>query len=336
MNYPISTNTKNNQKRYITLYWRQFRINWKSFLYDIWIRITIKIRSINKQGAAIILSLTAAFLFLINSSTRLDLQGLYYDELHQATASFAYIGRIPNQIPYARLIIDGIPVMNMTYSAAIKSAIYGLYLRVSGAKFSVTSWRLVGILCVSVALLLFGLIVRKTLTFVGLFSFYFFMITDLTVLLTTRHDWGPVALALSIRLLLIATWIRGELSNDTPAKNSFWLGFMFGISVFEKLSSIILIFPIFFMVMLSSKRRNRGHILASIIGVVIGAIPLIFVNIYSFYHDGVFISLEQVMGRTYSISSLLVLVTNYLSLGAGETLEILFSGRANIFLAYLN
>jgi hypothetical protein len=39
---------------------------------------------------AAVLSLAAAALFVALAALRLDRQGPYYDELHQATAAFAY------------------------------------------------------------------------------------------------------------------------------------------------------------------------------------------------------------------------------------------------------
>ena len=68
----------------------------------------------------------AVLLFASAASIRLTSQGLQYDELHQAPGAFAYIGKTPN--PLVSLAIGGIPVMNMNYSAAIKTGLYGLYI----------------------------------------------------------------------------------------------------------------------------------------------------------------------------------------------------------------
>ena len=65
-----------------------------------------------------VLSLLPAVIFLWLSTVRLDAQGLYYDELHQAAGAFAYLGSPPEY--FALFTIHGIPLLNMPYSGAIK------------------------------------------------------------------------------------------------------------------------------------------------------------------------------------------------------------------------
>ena len=68
----------------------------------------------------------AAMLFFVAfTGLRVTAQGLYADELVQATGSFAYVGAQP--IVGAVLTIRGIPVLNLEYLGAIKTAVYGLY-----------------------------------------------------------------------------------------------------------------------------------------------------------------------------------------------------------------
>jgi hypothetical protein len=157
-----------------------------------WVEQTLRLHSFavdQQQGASVkawCIGVVAALAFLALSTVRLDWQGMYYDEVHQAPASFFYIGEHPALFVYPVL---GIPVLNMGYSGAIKSAVYGAYLRLSGAHFTVFSWRLLGILFVSVGLLLFyrfaavRLPVASSLVFLALF------LTDTSAILMTRHDW---------------------------------------------------------------------------------------------------------------------------------------------------
>src|SRR5438046_934415 len=95
------------------------------------------------HGHAILVTVAATIVFVVMATYRIDRPGLYYDELHQATGAFAYIGR-PTSMFFVEPIA-GIPLMNMSYSGAIKTAIYGIYLRGSGLPFSILSWRLLGI-----------------------------------------------------------------------------------------------------------------------------------------------------------------------------------------------
>src|SRR5262249_19330240 len=159
--------------------------------------------------------------FICLSTVRIDAQGLYYDELHQATSAFAYLGSpdrffasvtvgdlIPPLLTLSRL--GSIPLFNMSYSGAIKSTVYGLYLRFVTPQFGVISWRLTGILTVALGLMAFVLLARRSVSTAALTVIVALLITDITVIFCTRHDWGPVALALMLRLILIGVWLRGE------------------------------------------------------------------------------------------------------------------------------
>ena len=277
--------------------------------------------------------LLAALFYFVFSSLRLDAQGLYYDELHQAVGAFAYIGRPNMNNAFISLTWQGFPLLNMTYSGAIKTAIYGLYLRLTSSSFGVSNWRLTGILFVTGAILFFGLHLRKSLPRKALLVFFFFLITDLNFILTTRFDWGPAALAAALRLVLIAIWLRGEFSAELKPANSFWLGVLAGLSIFEKLSSVVLLIALFFMIFGSSRRRTPAHILAVMGGGLLGCIPLILVNIYSYASQGSLISLHfYSTQRSFEIFEYL---NNFLSLGAGQWAQSFVLGGASAFPATL-
>ena len=256
-------------------------------------------------------------LFFLISTPQLEKQGLYYDELHQATASFAYVGQPPFQ--FAQLVSGGLPILNMNYSGALKTALYGLGMRVLDHPFSVRSWRLVGILVVGCGIFLFGLMVKDRLSWRALLLFYFLTLTDSTVVLATRHDWGPVALALFFRLLLTAVWLRGELSDSISPRNSLFLGALAGISIFEKLSNALLLLPLVMMFCFSPRRRTVPHVAAAAIGGLIGGSPLIYANVYSLITYGKLASLQfNLMEPAYSLTNFLSFISSYFSLGAGE------------------
>ena len=175
----------------------------------------------NRWWSAVLLSLAAPIVFTWLSSVRLDAQGLYHDELHQATSAFAYLGSsdrflaavtVGDLIPTLPILsrFKSLPLFNMYYSGAIKSAVYGLYLRFVTPQFSVISWRLTGILMVALGLMAFVLLAHRSVSTGVLAVIVGLLLTDVTVILCTRHDWGPVALALMLRLLLIGVWLRGE------------------------------------------------------------------------------------------------------------------------------
>ena len=240
---------------------------------------------------AILAGILAALLLCLVSSIRLTAQGLEYDELHQAPAAFAYVGR--ETWMFTRLRIAGVPILNMSYSGALKSALYGLYMRVTGAGFGVISWRLTGILTASAGLLCFCLIARRAWTRFGLALFLVMVVSDSALLLLTRFDWGAVALALLLRLLILAVWLRGAAVGRVGLPSMFVVGGLLGIAIFEKLVAVVLIIPIMLLVGLGWERLSIRHAAAAIAGGVVGGLPLLIANAYSYTWSGILISLAD-------------------------------------------
>lgn len=276
--------------------------------------------------SGLFIGLIASALFIIISSFHLTGPGLYYDELHQAAGSFVYQGNYEYEhMPKYMFVtaeIMGIPVLNMTYSGALKTCIYGLYLRYFNSNFSVLSWRLLGIIFVIAGIFFSSIIIARILPPVWLFLFLFLFLTDITVVMATRHDWGPVALGLLIRLVFIATWIYGETKEFTSLGNSFFLGSLIGIAAYEKLSSIVLIIPLILIFIFSLKRRSFRHYLACSIGCLIGGLPLIIGNLITYFKNGYFISIAGA-ARSYQAAfpDFLTYITTYISLGAGTLVK---------------
>src|SRR5512138_1714960 len=112
------------------------------------------------RGAALAIGGAASGLFAAAASIRLGAQGLQYDELHQAVGSFAWCGR---SVPFfVSAQAFGLPVLNMSYSGAIKTALYGLYLEVFGMSFTPLSWRALGIGFVALGFLGLPLLARRS------------------------------------------------------------------------------------------------------------------------------------------------------------------------------
>lgn len=274
-------------------------------------------------------AMAAAVAFVALAAPRLTAQGPYQDELHQAAPAFCYLGSPPEQ--GINLEIGGIPVLNTSYSGAVKTAMYGLYLRFVEPRFSLFSWRLLGILLVAGALGIFVWMVRRALSppAVGLFLFLF--LTDATVLLAVRHDWGPVALALALRLVFIALWLSGEADDGMISrKNSFALGCVTGIAVFEKLSSIVLLWPLALIFTFGPHRRRWRHWLAATAGLATGLLPLLLINSYSWVEKGRLSSLESMAATSppEDWNSLLQYARIYLEMGSGRHVRTFILGRS--------
>jgi hypothetical protein len=284
----------------------------------------------NRVYLGAILGLVAAVAFLALSTCNLTGQGLNYDEVHQATAAFAYLPS-PPPVAFAAYELAGVPVLNMSYSGAIKTGIFGLYLRLFDQDFSVINWRLTGLLFVSTALVLFGMIIPNNLSPVATATLLLLCLTDATLILASRHDWGPVALSFSLRLVFIAVWIRSELQRALALKGFFTLGLLVGVSVFEKLSSVVLLIPLI-MILIPKYRVGKTYVVVAI-GLISGAMPLILVNIDSFFRFGTIVSLsEPSVSRSLDVQEFWSHIVSYGSLGNGEVAKAFILGTEPSFL----
>jgi hypothetical protein len=219
----------------------------------------------------------AAVLFVLLCVTGIEGQGLYYDEVHQAPASFLLLGKA--RYTFTPLAWGKIPLLTMPYSGAVKSILYGAWMRLSGMGFTVVSWRLFGIFLVGIGLFLFCLFTARALRPAGLGIFLFFFLSDVSVLMMSRHDWGPTALALMLRLVWLGIWVR-EGFEEVPG-TAVWglLGFIPAFSVYEKLNNVVLLGPLALAVLLSGKKFFVRRVVSASVGFLVGLIPLAVVNL---------------------------------------------------------
>jgi hypothetical protein len=274
------------------------------------------------------LGLVAAAVFGIAAAPNLTGQGLYYDELHQATGSFAYLDLAPEMFSIGSVF--GLPVLNTSYSGAMKTGIFGVWLRLSGKPFTVRGWRLLGILLAAAGLGVFVWLARPRIGNLPCFLFVFLVSTDATVLLACRHDWGPVALALALRLLFLGVWLYGSDTDGrhpSSVRNSTVLGLIVGFALFEKLSSIVLLVPLILIVSSRHQPTRKHHFLTSGAGLFVGALPLVLANIGSLAQRGTLISLSQIGATADRSAPLGELFFHYLDLARGIDIQNFILGR---------
>jgi len=268
-------------------------------------------------GSSVLLGLGWALVYLVLATPRLEVAGLYYDEVHQAPAAFA-LTQAPHSVAAYR--VAGVPVLNMPYSGAIKSSLYGLGLRLFDQPFTATSWRWLG--CAITACGIFAVCAAfgAALSRPAAMVLGFLLATDGTVLLATRHDWGPVALALMLRLALLAVWVRDWQRERPRTGASFALGALVGFAVFEKLSSVVLLVPLAAALVCDPRRRTRRHAWAAVAGGAVGSLPLLGVNQHSWLTQGQLVSLTGGVLQPPSWPALSEFLPAYEALGAGGTL----------------
>jgi hypothetical protein len=243
------------------------------------------------RPAACLLGVAAACLFIASSAWRLTAQGAYYDELHQAAPAFAYVGRPPEM--FARVVVGGVPVLNMSYSGAIKTALYGAVLAATGRPFSLADWRIVGIALVAAGLLAFTVLARRGLSTGALVACLLLVSTDVTLILASRHDWGPSALGMLLRLTFLGLWVAGSGRLAPSPASTAILGLVVGLAVFEKLSSVLLVLPLALACLADPRRRARAHWLAGAAGLLAGALPLVAANALTLVEQGAAVSLSE-------------------------------------------
>jgi hypothetical protein len=279
----------------------------------------------SRRIESVLAGLAAAAAYVALVARALDRPGLEYDELHQAVGAFAYVGARREYLSPVTAFSLGprdLPIFNLPYTTGIKTLLYGLYLRWAHASFSVVSWRLVGIGMVAIGLFAACALARRAWLVRGLALFLALFLLDPTVLLATRHDWGPVAFALLLRLVFIATWLRG-LVTPPRARSSGVLGACVGLAVLEKLSSLVLLAPLA-VALAGRARRSLGHWAAAAAGLAVGLVPLIALNVFSWKWSGRAISLHPEFSARQSID---FHFAQYLGLGGGQWVNAFILGR---------
>ncbi len=276
----------------------------------------------NRLPSLAIGALASAALIAL-TATHLDSQGISYDELHQAPAAFSYVGGHP---PMFTRAYRGIPILNMTYSGAIKSTVYGACLRYVSPQFSIVAWRSIGIAFVAAALFLFFAIAGPSLSLQSACVFLCLFLSDTSVLVMTRHDAGPTAIAQALRLVLLALWISMVLGENSNVKLTL-AGFVTGISIWEKLSSVVLLAPFGILLFTISRRRRRAWVPA-MFGLVAGILPLLATNVGSYAAGKGLVSLRDA-SPDHALINLRALgekAFHFLSLGQGRIARIRVTG----------
>ena len=257
-----------------------------------------------RRNPALLLSLLAAVLFVGIGSIHLGAPGAYYDELHQAPASFVWLGRDAGL--FARGEVAGVPLFNMTYSGAIKSHLYGAWMWSSGQPFTLESWRWLGLLLGALGIVAFGSLAASCLPWRRVGVVLALVATDVTLVVGCRHDWGPIALAFLLRMTLLGLCLRAPGSR--PRLGGAIFGFLLGFLVYEKLSSLVVVMPLLVLWFAQPARRNLRNGLPVLFGALAGALPVVLWNLQWLFGAGKVASLGQTGNpATHGLGNLLTM-----------------------------
>ena len=145
------------------------------------------------------LALAAAFIFISLAAYRIQLPGLYYDELAFVNAAQ---GGADNTFIHMRL--GWVPFLVFPYMGALKAWIYAPVFRLFGV--SALTIRLPAILIAAVTLLIFFQTLRAKLGAVWATIVVWIMAVDPVNLFPSRLDWGPTVLTHFFQAAILALW----------------------------------------------------------------------------------------------------------------------------------
>jgi len=171
------------------------------------------------------LAVAAACVFIFLASYRIELPGLYYDEVAFVNAAQ---GAPDNTFIYKRL--GPVPVLINPYLGALKAWLYAPIFRLFGV--SPVTVRLPTILLAAVTLLILYGAMRDTLGSAWAAIVVWIMAVDPANLFPSRLDWGPTVLMHFFQALILALWFSYR------KKPQLWKLFMivwcFGVGFFDK------------------------------------------------------------------------------------------------------
>ena len=145
------------------------------------------------------LAIAAACIFIFLAAYRIELPGLYMDELDFANAAQ---GAPDNTMIYSRL--GSVPLLIMPYLGALKAWIYAPVFRVFGV--SPLTIRLPAILLATVTLLIFYQLLKTKLGASWAAITLCIMAVDPANLFPSRLDWGPTVLMHFFQAAIFALW----------------------------------------------------------------------------------------------------------------------------------
>jgi hypothetical protein len=209
----------------------------------------------------------------------LDQPGIYYDEVFQVDAAVDFLAANPHPQPtpgMQNVWIFGrpFPVMTLSYLGALKSQALIPVFALFGA--SIETLRSTTLVWAFIGLLLMMFWARKIFGLQVAMLAGAFLALDPSFLFASRHDWGPVALALLLRCaglyLITSGWLRGSTWRFLAA------GLCFGLGVYNKIDFAIFVAAAGLALVLANPRgvidliRNRrASAIALALGFAIGA-----------------------------------------------------------------
>jgi hypothetical protein len=176
-----------------------------------------------------VLAISAACVFVLVASHRIELPGLYMDELDFVNAAQ---GAHDNTMIHMRL--GSVPLFIMPYLGALKAWIYTPVFALFGV--SPLTIRLPAILLAAVTLLIFYQLMRAKLGPVWAIIPLWIMAVDPANVFPSRLDWGPTVLMHFFQAAILALWLS---YRDQPKSwKLILIAICAGLGFFDKFNFI--------------------------------------------------------------------------------------------------
>ena len=179
-----------------------------------------------------VLAIAAACLFVVLATYRIELPGLYMDEVDFVSAAR---GAPDDTMVHMRL--GPVPLFIMPYLGALKAWIYAPVFALFGV--SPLTIRLPAILLAAVTLLIFYQIMRAKLGLIWAIIALWIMAVDPANLFPSRLDWGPTVLMHFFQAAILALWL--SYRGRAKAWKLVLICICAGLGFFDKFNFIWLI-----------------------------------------------------------------------------------------------
>lgn len=261
------------------------------------------------------LLISAIFLlpFIALTTTSITYMGLHFEEASFALHAIDLIDPEMSLRQFPKVF--SLPMFTNTYLGNGKTILYALYLQATGSTFSLVSWRLLTVLLSASGMAAFAYITRKTLSKAALSIFLLLCTTDISILLWTRYDHGPVIFSFFLRLIILGILVSRW--NACRYRDIAMLSFLIGLSVYDKLNNVVLLLPLGILILLLKQKLHFWkQIGVSAAAGMTGGFFLIAKNIDTFIAKGKFFSLNQ--SEYLDRLNVLVFSRMFLELGSGK------------------
>ncbi len=287
-------------------------------------------RHANRRKEAIachIAILAAAALFLSLAARHIESPGVYYDEAWQAPCAIFLMKDQVNS-NYAEawgVTIAGrrLPVMNGEYTGAVKSYIMALGFYLFGVKVSVM--RLTMAFVALIGILYAAYFAREAFGSLGAICGVWLMATDPTIIMCSRNDWGPIAVAFALRassLYYLARWWK----SGGRRRYLIIACALLGLGIFDKTSFLWFVLALVTAgagVWLTSRSRPRVGLADVGLALASGFVTSAPLWVYNLRYDWITFRMVKLPNQHVTLRSLLDLVPERTGV-----LKAMFAGRA--------